>query len=68
MKARWKIYNEESELIRCQETTLVDYEPNCQKECSNIKEKQVGKTILEYILIDMHNGNPALKPMHYHMV
>ena len=47
---------------------MVDYEPNSQKECSNIKEKAASKTLLDYILIDMHNANPSFKTMHYHKV
>jgi hypothetical protein len=69
MKVRANVYGEEGELARSQESTLVDFEPNCLKESSlSSKEKQGSKSMMDYILFDLNNANPAHKPMHYHMV
>lgn len=61
-----KVYNEQDELIRHQNTVLIDLEPDSQKETS--KEKVNGKSLLDHILAEINNANPNNKPMHYHLV
>lgn len=66
MKTRSKIYSVDDELLKENETVLVDFQVNCLKEIS-FKQKS-NRSILDYFLIEINNSNPNNKPIHYHMV